>query len=67
MGGRAILELAEKLNAAASEEREKAGAEEWEKGGAATRQGFDERVPDILAEWQDRWPRLPALWTLAWF
>jgi RNA polymerase II subunit A C-terminal domain phosphatase SSU72 len=66
VGGRAILELAGRLNAAALEEREKAGIEGWEKGGGTARQGFDERVPDILAEWQDRWPRLPALWTLAW-
>jgi RNA polymerase II subunit A C-terminal domain phosphatase SSU72 len=28
---------------------------------------FDERVPDVLAKWQERWPTLPALWTLAWF
>ncbi len=26
-----------------------------------------ERTPDIIAEWQEKWPNLPALWSLAWF
>ena len=50
---------------AAIEERELAD-EGWDRGDPDTRRTFDERVPDILAEWQDRWPHLPALWTLAW-
>jgi RNA polymerase II subunit A C-terminal domain phosphatase SSU72 len=72
VGGRAILELADALNALASEERD-----EWlkrtgsgggfDEGASGARQGFDERVPDVLASWQERWPTLPALWTLAWF
>ncbi|TKA31627.1 RNA polymerase II subunit A C-terminal domain phosphatase ssu72 [Salinomyces thailandicus] len=71
VGGRAILELADALNAAAVQEREtlggEAGAEGFDRGVAAAREGFDERVPGILADWQDRWPNLPALWTSAWF
>jgi RNA polymerase II subunit A C-terminal domain phosphatase SSU72 len=67
VGGRAILELAERLNRAAQEEREASGAQGWDAGHGAARKGFDERVPDILAEWQEQWPNLPALWTLAWF
>lgn len=66
VGGRAIVELADALNAAAAKERDA-----YMSGGgnayAGGRGGFDERVPDILAEWQERWPQLPALWTLAWF
>ncbi|SMR41295.1 unnamed protein product [Zymoseptoria tritici ST99CH_1E4] len=68
VGGRAILELADKLNEVAVEEREayvKGGGRGFENGEG--RSGFDERVPDVLAEWQERWPNLPALWTLAWF
>lgn len=71
VGGRAILELADALNAAAVEERAV-----WEKRAGSTgangfdegkgREGFDERVPEILAEWQERWPQLPALWSLCW-
>ena len=69
VGGNAIVDLAGCLNAAAREEREGAvGAEEgWSEGTGKARSGFDERVPEILAEWQGRWPHLPALWTLAWF
>ncbi|EME83522.1 uncharacterized protein MYCFIDRAFT_6894, partial [Pseudocercospora fijiensis CIRAD86] len=71
VGGRAILELADALNAAAREEREGflscGGSAEGFDRGRAGREGFDERVPDILARWQERWPLLPALWTLAWF
>lgn len=72
VGGRAILELADELNKIAREEREvylkDGGAgEAWEKGASGARTGFDEKVPDVLAAWQDRWPALPALWTLAWF
>lgn len=57
IGGMAILDLADSLNAAAKQERIS----------DAERNGFDERVPEILAEWQERWPSLPALWTLCWF
>jgi RNA polymerase II subunit A C-terminal domain phosphatase SSU72 len=65
-GGRAILDLADSLNKAAAEERtlDPAG---FDSGNAASRSGFDERVPEIIGEWQERWPNLPAVWTLAWF
>ena len=67
IGGGAILELANALNEAATQERQDKGSSGWENGVGRAREGFDERVPDILAEWQERWPNLPALWTLAWF
>ena len=73
VGGRAILELADALNAAAKEERDSwledggNGVTEFDRGHAGAREGFDARVPEILGEWQERWPNLPALWTLAWF
>ncbi|ROT42245.1 Ssu72-like protein [Sodiomyces alkalinus F11] len=67
VGGRAILDLANDLNAAAVEERKTVGANAFDTGNASARASFDERVPDILAAWQERWPHLPALWTLAWF
>jgi RNA polymerase II subunit A C-terminal domain phosphatase SSU72 len=67
IGGRAILELADKLNQAAAEEIEGKGSAGWENGAGAARQGFDEKVPDILVEWQEKWPNLPTLWTVAWF
>lgn len=66
VGGRAILELADNLNEAANQERLAHGSTGWTNGGGSARQSFDERVPDILAEWQQRWPNLPALWTLSW-
>ncbi|OAA68191.1 transcription RNA-processing factor ssu72 [Niveomyces insectorum RCEF 264] len=66
-GGRGILDLATTLNRAAAEERAKVGAAAFAAGSAAGRASFDERVPDILAEWQERWPTLPCTWTLAWF
>ncbi|KAL8743620.1 MAG: hypothetical protein Q9190_004045 [Brigantiaea leucoxantha] len=66
VGGKAILELAGMLNAAAQEERDKAGGE-WRDGGGRGGMDFDDRVPDLIAEWQEKWPNLPALWTLAWF
>lgn len=66
VGGRAILELADMLNAAAGEERIAKGAEGWDQGAGNARQGFDEKVPEILATWQEKWPNLPALWTLGW-
>ena len=66
VGGNAILELADRLNQAARAEIEGKGPAGWENGTGAARTGFDERVPDILAEWQEKWPNLPALWTLAW-
>ncbi|KAI9704940.1 MAG: RNA polymerase II subunit A C-terminal domain phosphatase [Candelina mexicana] len=64
VGGKAILDLADSLSKAAGEEMKAKGPLGWHDGG---RSGFDERVPDLLAEWQERWPQLPALWTLAWF
>ncbi|PYH80666.1 Ssu72-like protein [Aspergillus uvarum CBS 121591] len=74
VGGKAILELANRLNEAARQERRAAGAEageaaaaaDWENGQGEARRNFDERVPEILAAWQEKWPHLPALWTLAW-
>ncbi|KAK8166199.1 transcription/RNA-processing factor Ssu72 [Phyllosticta citrichinensis] len=67
VGGKAILDLATRLNDAANEERALKGPRGWDAGHGAARVGFDERVPDILGEWQEKWPGLPALWTLAWF
>ncbi|KAI9826975.1 MAG: RNA polymerase II subunit A C-terminal domain phosphatase [Sarea resinae] len=67
VGGRAILDLADSLNKAAAEEREAQGEQGWSEGQGPGRENFDGRVPEILAEWQERWPQLPALWTLAWF
>ena len=72
VGGKAIIDLATELNKAANEERSAwatsgGNISGWDSGGLAARKGFDERVPDILSEWQERWPQLPALWTLAWF
>lgn len=67
MGGRAILDLAVRLNECAARERELHGEGGWERGSGKARDGFDEKVPEILGEWQERWPGLPALWTLAWF
>ncbi|GIJ99187.1 RNA polymerase II subunit A C-terminal domain phosphatase [Aspergillus viridinutans] len=66
VGGKAILELATRLNDAATQERKIHGAEGWENGNGDARRSFDERVPEILASWQEKWPNLPALWTLAW-
>ena len=66
VGGKAILELATRLNDAATQERKVHGAEGWENGNGEARRSFDERVPEILASWQEKWPNLPALWTLAW-
>ncbi|KAF7115324.1 hypothetical protein CNMCM5793_001960 [Aspergillus hiratsukae] len=66
VGGKAILELATRLNDAANQERKICGTEGWENGTGEARRSFDERVPEILASWQEKWPNLPALWTLAW-
>ena len=67
VGGKAILDLANALNDVAREERNKVGGEAWTNGVGEARSGFDQRVPEILGEWQERWPRLPAVWTLGWF
>jgi RNA polymerase II subunit A C-terminal domain phosphatase SSU72 len=67
IGGGAILELADSLNEAANQERMLHGASGWQNGNGPARMSFDERVPDILADWQTKWPNLPALWTLSWF
>ncbi|KAF2110875.1 RNA polymerase II subunit A C-terminal domain phosphatase SSU72 [Lophiotrema nucula] len=66
VGGKAILDLALMLNKAAGEERELHGEGGWSSGGGAARMGFDERVPQIVADWQQKWPNYPALWSLAW-
>ncbi|KAF1816181.1 Ssu72-like protein [Eremomyces bilateralis CBS 781.70] len=67
IGGEAILDLATRLNEAATKEREEKGIHGWGDGRGVAREVFDERVPEIIAEWQERWPRYPALWSLAWF
>ena len=67
VGGKAILDLANSLNNVALEEREDKGVNGWSHGNGAARQGFDERVPDVLGDWQERWPQFPSQWTLAWF
>ncbi|KAI1175569.1 RNA polymerase II subunit A C-terminal domain phosphatase SSU72 [Nemania sp. FL0916] len=67
IGGQAILELADSLNKAAKEERDMMGAAVFDMASAASRTSFDERVPEIIGEWQEKWPGLPATWTLAWF
>ncbi|KAL4890874.1 Ssu72-like protein [Aspergillus ambiguus] len=66
VGGKAILDLANRLNEAAAQERLANGPDGWENGTGLARQNFDEKVPHILADWQEKWPHLPALWTLAW-
>lgn len=66
VGGKAILELANRLNDAATWERQANGSQGWEDGSGEARQSFDEKVPEVLAAWQEKWPNLPALWTLAW-
>lgn len=66
VGGNAILDLANRLNDAALAQRAMHGNAGWENGAGAARQSFDEQVPEILAEWQELNPGLPALWTLAW-
>ncbi|KAL2809353.1 RNA polymerase II subunit A C-terminal domain phosphatase ssu72 [Aspergillus granulosus] len=66
VGGRAILDLATRLNDTATQEQKALGGEGWENGTGEARRSFDEKVPEILASWQEKWPNLPALWTLAW-
>ena len=60
VGGKGILELANMLSEAAREEREKAGPN-------FSRETVDGRVPEVLAKWQERFPGLPALWTVGYF
>jgi len=60
VGGKGILELANMLSEAAREEREKAGPN-------FARETVDGRVPEVLAKWQERFPGLPALWTVGYF
>ncbi|KAI0170337.1 protein SSU72 [Pestalotiopsis sp. NC0098] len=67
IGGRGILDLADSLNKAAKEERDAVGSAVFDMATAASRASFDERVPEVLGDWQERWPNLPATWTLAWF
>ncbi|RJE19410.1 hypothetical protein PHISCL_08250 [Aspergillus sclerotialis] len=66
VGGKAILELANRLNELAAQERAVNGSQGWENGTGEARRSFDERVPEVLASWQEKWSNLPALWTLAW-
>ncbi|RPB22855.1 Ssu72-like protein [Terfezia boudieri ATCC MYA-4762] len=63
VGGKGILDLADMLTAAAKEEREKADIE----GRGWSRETVDARVPDVLAEWQTKWPNLPVVWTCGFF
>lgn len=67
VGSKGILDLADRLNEAADQERGASGVSGWDEGTGDARRGFDERVPEILAKWQEKWPNLPALWTLSWF
>ncbi|KAI0444899.1 RNA polymerase II subunit A C-terminal domain phosphatase SSU72 [Xylaria telfairii] len=67
IGGQGILDLANSLNKAAREERDIIGTTAFDMASAASRTSFDERVPEIIGDWQERWPNLPATWTLAWF
>jgi RNA polymerase II subunit A C-terminal domain phosphatase SSU72 len=67
IGGGAMVDLADSLNKAAMEEREKVGAAVFDAGSAASRASFDERVPEVLGEWQERWPENLSTWTLSWF
>ena len=67
IGGKAILSLAESLDKVAKEERQKSGVNGWVNGSGPARESFDQRVPEIIAEWQEQFPAMPALWTLAWF
>lgn len=68
VGGKAIRDLADRLNNAANEERALYDdLNAWDKGAGEARQSFDERIPEILAAWQEKYPHLPALWTLSWF
>lgn len=66
VGGNAILDLANRLNTAAIAQRDNLGTQGWAQGTGAARTSFDEMVPEILAEWQELNPNLPALWTLGW-
>ncbi|KAF3932713.1 hypothetical protein ABW19_dt0204157 [Dactylella cylindrospora] len=63
VGGKGILELARMLTAAAKEERDKAVDE----ARIFDRSSVDGRVPEILAEWQEKHPTLPVLWTASYF
>ncbi|KAL4998815.1 RNA polymerase II subunit A C-terminal domain phosphatase ssu72 [Aspergillus recurvatus] len=66
VGGKAILELATRLNELATQEQKALGPGGWENGTGEARRSFDEKVPEVLGAWQEKWPNLPALWTLAW-
>lgn len=61
IAGRAIVDLADSLNAAAVEARRIPGPGEPDYG--RTPPDFDAQVEDILVAWQERWPRFPCLWT----
>jgi RNA polymerase II subunit A C-terminal domain phosphatase SSU72 len=63
VGGKGIRDLADMLTAAAKEERDKATAE----GRGFERGSVDARVPEVLGKWQEKWPGLPALWSVAYF
>lgn len=63
VGGRGIVDLAHMLTQAAKEEAEKADID----GTGFSRDTVDGRVPEVLAEWQAKWPNLPALWTAGYF
>ncbi|PGH08695.1 RNA polymerase II subunit A domain phosphatase ssu72 [Polytolypa hystricis UAMH7299] len=66
VGSKAILDLANRLNDAADKERRVNGTTGWDQGNGEARKSFDEKVPEILAQWQEKYPNLPALWTLSW-
>ncbi|KAI5780047.1 RNA polymerase II subunit A [Geopyxis carbonaria] len=63
VGGKGILELANMMTAAAREERARAAAA----GVVFDRGTVDGRVPEIMGAWQEKFPNLPALWTVSYF
>lgn len=67
IGGKAILDLADSLSNAAKEQRNRRGGNGWTDGTGAARSDFDQQVPEVIGQWQERWPNHPATWTLAWF
>ena len=63
--GDAIVDLADSLNEAAKDERAHGSIEDCDGGRGDVRAGFDERVPEVLAKWQEKWPKFEMQWTLS--
>lgn len=57
-GGRAILDLANMLNSAYQESYKQLA------GGEADAEPFEDRIPDLIATWQKKYPNLPLLHAL---